>query len=387
MKRKITLLGSTGSIGTQALDVIERSPDLSVSALAAGSNAGLIEKQIRRFAPEAAALFDEAAAADLKVRVADTATKIYAGLEGVCEAAKMSSADMALTAVNGSVGILPTIEAIRAGKDIALANKETMVCAGEIIKREAAAAGAKIIPVDSEHGAIFQCIRDEKKAVKRILLTASGGPFFGKGARELERVTAAEALRHPNWSMGAKITIDSATLINKGLEVIEAVRLFDVKPSEIEVLVHRQSIVHSMVEFTDNSVLAQMGLPDMRMPIAYALNYPERKENPARAVDFTEIGSLTFERPDTETFKGLPLAYRAIEEGGTMPAVYNGANEEAVSAFLSGRCSFLQIADMVELAMNKHKKVINPDLECIINSDALARETVRAALGERTVLV
>lgn len=372
--KRVSILGSTGSIGTQALDVIDNSGTLSVSALAANSSVKLIEEQIRKFKPRKAALFSEKAAAELKVAVADTDTKVLPGEEGVLEAAE--EGDITLTALSGSIGIKPTLRAIRAGCDIALANKETMVCAGDIINREAAEHNIKIIPVDSEHGAIFQCIRDEKKSVRKILLTASGGPFFGKTAAEIENATVEDALNHPNWSMGSKITIDSATLINKGLEVIEAVRLFGVAPSQIRVLVHRQSIVHSMVEFADNSVLAQLGTTDMRIPIAYALNYPERLQNPASAIDFFGIEPLTFQKPDTDTFRGLALAYDAIEEGGTMPAVLNGANEAAVSLFLSRKCTFGDIARLVEYAMSKHKTVQDPSLETIIESDREARESV-----------
>ena len=381
--KRIAVLGSTGSIGKQALDVIGKSDSLFVSALAANSNIKLMEEQIRKFSPEIAALYDEKAAADLRVRVFDTNTKIVGGANGVCEAASFAGNDMVLTAVSGSIGIMPTLCAIDAGADIALANKETMVCAGEIVNSRAKEKKVKIIPVDSEHGAIFQCIKDEKKSVKKIILTASGGPFFGKSRKELANVSPEDALKHPNWDMGAKITIDSATLFNKGLEVIEAVRLFGVLPSQIEVLVHRQSIVHSMVEFSDNSVLAQLGLPDMRLPIAYALNYPDRLPNPAPEIDFTKVGALTFEKPDTETFCGLSLAFLAIEEGGTKPAVYNGANEEAVSAFLCGKCSFLDIAALVEYAMENHKTIINPTLEEIIESDKNARRLVNTRLGTR----
>lgn len=376
--KRISVLGATGSIGTQALDVIEHSDRLKVCAVAANVNVDKTEKTVRKFKPEIAVMYSEKAAAELKVKLADTSTKVLAGMEGMCEAALCG--DSILTAMSGSVGILPTIEAVRAGKEIALANKETMVCAGDIINAEAQKSGSRIIPVDSEHGAIFQCIRDERRALSKIYLTASGGPFFGKGREELENITPADALKHPNWDMGAKITIDSATLFNKGLEVIEAVRLFGVKPEQIEVMVHRQSIVHSMVKFCDNSVIAQLGAPDMRIPIAYALNYPERCENPSNDCDFFEVCKLTFEKPDTDTFKGLPLAYRAIKEGGSMPAVYNGANEAAVAAFLKGKCSFLGIGDIVEKVMDKHKTLINPDLESIIDSDRQARECVESML-------
>ncbi len=378
--KKVSVLGCTGSIGTQALDVIEHSSSLCAYAIAANKSVDEVEKIARKFKPAFAAMYNEDAAKDLKVRLSDTSVKVLSGIEGVCQAACVS--DIALTAMSGSVGILPTLAAVKEGKEIALANKETMVCAGDIINCEARKSGSKILPVDSEHGAIFQCIRDERKYLKKILLTASGGPFFGKTRKELENITPADALKHPNWDMGAKITIDSATLFNKGLEVIEAVRLFGVKPSQIEVLVHRQSIVHSMVCFEDNSVIAQLGNPDMRIPIAYALNYPERQKNPSSEANFFEISTLTFDKPDIETFRGLALAYKAIEIGGSMPAVYNGANEEAVAAFLSGNCSFLGIAELVEKAMDNHKTVINPDLESIIDSDRQARIFVRNLLNK-----
>lgn len=378
MKKRVSVLGCTGSIGTQALDVIENSSTLSVSAIAADKSVDKVERIARKFKPEIVAMFSENAASELKIRLSDTSVKVVSGGEGVCVAALCG--DIALTAMSGSVGIAPTLAAVKEGIDIALANKETMVCAGDIINSEAKKSGSKILPVDSEHGAIFQCIGNERKHLKKIYLTASGGPFFGKKRSELENITPADALKHPNWDMGAKITIDSATLFNKGLEVIEAVRLFGVLSSQIQVLVHRQSIVHSMVLFKDNSVIAQLGNPDMRIPIAYALNYPDRCENPSTEADFLKISTLTFDEPDMETFRGLALAYKAIETGGTMPAVYNGANEEAVSAFLNGKCSFLGIAELVEGAMEKHKVVINPDLESIIDSDKCAREEVKKLL-------
>jgi len=376
--KKVSVLGCTGSIGTQALDVIENSDRLCVEAVAANKSVDAVEKIVRKFKPKYAAMYSSEAAGELKIRLADTDTKVLDGIDGISFAACV--ADTALTAMSGSIGILPTLAAVKEGKEIALANKETMVCAGDIINAEAEKSGSKILPVDSEHGAIFQCIGNESKSVKKILLTASGGPFFGKKADELKNIKPADALKHPNWDMGAKITIDSATLFNKGLEVIEAVRLFGVLPSQIQVLVHRQSIVHSMVEFVDNSVIAQLGNPDMRIPIAYALNYPDRCENPSSSADFFKISTLTFDEPDTETFRGLALAFKAIETGGTMPAVYNGANEAAVDAFLNEKCSFLGIADLVEETMLRHNVVINPDLESIINSDKAARETVLSLL-------
>ena len=376
--KKIAVLGSTGSIGTQTLDIIEHSDKYEVTALAAYSNVSLIEKQIRQFKPKVAALYDETAAADLRVRVADTDTKVLSGEDGLNIAAAESSAKTVVTAMVGSVGILPTLNAIKSGADIALANKETMVCAGEIVSDLAQEYNVKIIPVDSEHSAIFQSIGGDRKFLKRILLTASGGPFFGKSRKELEKVTLADALKHPNWSMGSKITIDSATLINKGLEVIEAVKLFSVSAEQIKVLVHRQSIVHSMVEFCDNSILAQLGDPDMRTPIAYALSYPKRRENPARPIDFEKMRTLTFEEPDMETFQGLALGFEAAKQGGTMPTVYSCANEAAVELFMNGKCTFLEISHLVAAAMKNHKKVIKPTLECIIDTDNATREYVKS---------
>lgn len=379
--KKTAVLGSTGSIGIQALDVIKKSENLIVSCLAANKNVSLMEQQIREFSPTVVAMYDEVAAKDLRVRVFDTKTKILGGQSGICEVAAFAENDIVLTAISGSIGIKPTLCAIDEGIDVALANKETMVCAGDIVIGKARKKGVNVLPVDSEHGAIFQCIRDEGKSVKKILLTASGGPFFGKTSGQLMNITPQEALMHPNWDMGTKITIDSATLFNKGLEVIEAVRFFNVQPSQIEVLVHRQSIVHSMVEFNDNSVIAQLGLPDMRLPIAFALNYPKRLSNPARQIDFTKIEALTFEKPDTKTFPGLTLAFDAINAGGTMPAVYNAANEEAVSAFLTGKCGFLDIPMVVQSVMDKHKTLINPSLEDIIESDIEARRLVTSRIG------
>ncbi len=381
--KKVTILGSTGSIGTQTLDIIEKSDAYEVLALAAGRNIKLLESQIRAFCPKFAAVFDEEAAKELRIAVKDTDTVILAGLEGVREVAR-AGADITVTAMVGSIGILPTLDAIEAGSDIALANKETMVCAGDIVKRAAKEKGVKIIPVDSEHSAIFQCIGSKGKDVRRILLTASGGPFAGKTRDELRYVTAKEALRHPNWSMGAKITIDSATMMNKGLEVIEAVQLFDVKASQIEVVVHRQSIVHSMVEFQDHSVLGQMGWPDMRLPIAYALAYPAVMPTPVMPLSFDKMMTLTFEKPDLETFGCLKLGLEAAEQGGTMPTVFSSAGEEAVSLFLAGKCSFLEIESLVARTMQAHKTVINPSLSCIIDTDTWAR-TEAKRLWEGTI--
>ena len=391
-QKKIVLLGSTGSIGTQTLQVAQHLDSVRILAVAANRNVTLLEQQIRRFHPALCAVYDESAAKDLRTRVQDTAVRVVSGMDGLMEAAVLPEADMVVAAMVGSIGLRPVLAAIRSGKDIALANKETLVTAGSIVMREIADNSVRILPVDSEHSAIFQCLhaigsknvsadtrteghagRDGNK-VKRILLTASGGPFYGKTRKELQTITAEQALRHPNWDMGGKITIDSATLMNKGLEVIEAKWLFDVEPEQIEVVVHRESIVHSMVEFCDNSVIAQMGIPDMRIPIQLALTYPKRVESVVPAVDFTNYPSLTFGQPDCETFRCLALAYSALHTGGTMPAAMNAANEAAVDAFLRGRLSFLGIAELVEEAMNAHRPVESPTLDDIFETDRWARE-------------
>ncbi|MDD6307925.1 MAG: 1-deoxy-D-xylulose-5-phosphate reductoisomerase [Clostridia bacterium] len=376
--KKICILGSTGSIGKQTLEVIAASNLYEVVAVAAGKNIALLEAQIRQFSPRLAAVYNEAAAKTLRENIRDTGTKVLAGPEGIREVAATSGADITVTAMVGSAGILPTLDAIAAGSTIALANKETMVCAGDIVRAAAKEKGVQIIPVDSEHSAIFQCIGTWRRALKRIWLTASGGPFAGKTRDELAGVTVADALKHPNWSMGAKITIDSATMMNKGLEVIEAVQLFGVTPEEIQVVVHRQSIVHSMVEFADHSVIAQLGVPDMRVPIGYALSYPDRKETPTEGLSMEKLASLTFERPDMETFGCLRLGFAAAKCGGTMPTVYSSAGEAAVERFLVGKCSFLEIENLVESAMQNHKTVIKPDLTCIIETDRWARAHVAA---------
>ena len=391
-QKKIVLLGSTGSIGTQTLQVAQHLDSVRILAVAANRNITLLEQQIRRFHPVLCAVYDESAAKDLRTRVQDTTVRVVSGMDGLMEAAVLPEADMVVAAMVGSIGLKPVLAAIRSGKDIALANKETLVTAGSIVMREIADNSVRILPVDSEHSAIFQCLhaigskntsadtradgnagRDER-TVKRILLTASGGPFYGKSREELQTVTVEQALRHPNWDMGGKITIDSATLMNKGLEVIEAKWLFDVKPEQIEVVVHRESIVHSMVEFCDNSVIAQMGIPDMRIPIQLALTYPKRLESVVPAVDFTNYPSLTFGQPDCETFRCLALAYSALHTGGTMPAAMNAANEAAVDAFLRGRLSFLGIAELVGEAMNAHRPVESPTLDDIFETDRWARE-------------
>lgn len=375
--KKVSILGSTGSIGTQTLDIIRRNGEnFSVCALTAGSNTSLLEKQAREFKPEIVAVASEDAANDLKVRLADTAIRVLSGEEGLCEAAAIEEADITLGAIVGIAGLKPVLSAIDAGKDIALANKETLVTAGDIVMARAKEKNVKILPVDSEHSAIFQCL-EGRGELKKIYLTASGGPFFGKKRDELENVTAKDALKHPTWSMGAKITIDSASLANKGLEVIEATHLFGVTADKIQVVVHRQSIVHSMVEFVDGAIIAQLGSADMRTPISVALNYPVRSEISGDPLDIFGTGNLTFEKPDTDTFRMLELAFSASKMGGTMPTVLNGANEEAVSAFLNGKCRFLDIADMVEGAMENHKIKENPSLSDIFCADSEARDFVK----------
>lgn len=379
MKRLI-ILGSTGSIGTQALDIVRANPDkYTVTALAAGSNAELLEKQAREFGVKTLALFNEKAAADLKVRLADTDVKVLSGESGVCELAS-SDGDIVLNAIVGIAGLRPTLAAIDAGKTIALANKETLVTGGEIVNRRLKEKGVKLLPVDSEHSAIFQSLQGAPQgSLKKILLTASGGPFFGKTREELQNVTVKEALNHPNWSMGAKITIDSATLMNKGLEVIEAVHLFDVPASQIEVLVHRQSILHSAVELSDGAVIAQLGTPDMKLPIQYALTYPKR-EICFESLDLFKVGTLTFERPDTDTFRLLPLCIEAINRGGLYPTAINGANEESVKLFLEGKIRFLQIAELNEKAMNMCENIKDFTVEDIFEADRAARRIVREAI-------
>ena len=374
--KSLVILGSTGSIGTQALEVCRRD-GYKVTALAAGSNIELLEQQAREFKVKTVAVFNETAANELKIKLKDTDIKVLSGVEGVCEAA-MTDGDIVLNSIVGIAGLRPTLAAIEAGKTIALANKETLVTGGEIVNRKAKEKGVKILPVDSEHSAIFQSIQGApEKSVKKILLTASGGPFFGKTRADLENVTVKEALNHPNWSMGAKITIDSATLMNKGLEVIEAVHLFGLPAKDIEVVVHRQSIVHSGVELSDGAVIAQLGTPDMRLPIQYALTYPERSEFAFEHLSLTDIGTLTFTKPDTDTFRCLPLCIEAINQGGLAPTAVNGANEEAVRLFLEGKIKFLAIADLVEKALMSVQNKKDFGLDDIIYTDKAARECVR----------
>ena len=373
--KSLVILGSTGSIGTQALEVCRRD-GYKVNALAAGGNIDLLEKQAREFSVKAVAVFDESKVNDLKCKLADTDIKVFGGADGVCEVARMQ-ADIALNSIVGIAGLRPTLAAIESGKDIALANKETLVTGGDIVNAKAREKGVKILPVDSEHSAIFQSLQGSpQKSLRKILLTASGGPFYGKTREELENVTVKEALNHPNWSMGAKITIDSATLMNKGLEVIEAVHLFGLPAKDIEVLVHRQSIVHSGVEFSDGAVIAQLGTPDMRLPIQYALTYPERSDYAFEHLSLTDIGTLTFEKPDTDTFRCLPLCIKAITEGGLKPTAVNGANEQAVKLFLEGKIKFLQIAELVEKALLSAQNKKEFTLEDILETDKLARECV-----------
>ena len=369
--KRISLLGSTGSIGTQTLEVIEEYSDrLSVVALAAGKNVGLLEEQVRKYRPALAVMWSEEAAKELKVRIADTDTKVLSGMEGLIEAATMSEADIVLTAVVGMIGIRPTIAAIEAGKDIALANKETLVCAGHIIMPLAAEKGVKILPVDSEHSAIFQSLNGERNnKISKILLTASGGPFRGMTREQLKGKTVEDALKHPNWSMGKKITVDSATLVNKGLEVMEAGWLFNVPVSDVEVVVHPQSILHSAVEFEDGAVIGQMGLPDMKLPIQYALFYPDRLPMHGKKLSLFEVGSMTFEKPNPEVFEGLKLALRAADEGGSMPTVFNAANELAVARFLDGKIGFTDIYEIIKKAMNAHRTIQSPNLEEILDAE------------------
>lgn len=378
--KNLVLLGSTGSIGTQTLEIVDAYPDrLRVLALGAGSNVYKMEEQIRKYQPSFAVMFDEKAAKDLKEKVADLKVTVLSGMDGLLQIAVLPEADVVLTAVVGMIGIRPTIEAIRAGKDIALANKETLVTAGHIIMPLAKDKGVSILPVDSEHSAIFQSLNGEpKKRLKKILLTASGGPFRGMTKEELAGKTVKEALKHPNWSMGKKITIDSATMVNKGLEVMEAGWLFDVDYDQIQVVVHPQSIIHSMVEYVDGAVMAQLGIPDMKLPIQYALFYPDRLPMDGDSIDFFRLGKITFEEPDLETFTGLKLAYDAFKAGGSMPTVFNAANEKAVSLFLQEKIRFLEIAQIIGQAMSEHKVIENPSLEQILETEAWCYELIES---------
>lgn len=377
MTKNLSLLGSTGSIGTQSLDVA-RKRGYRVRALSAFSNVKKIEEQIREFKPDVAALVSEDAAKDLKVRVADTGTKILSGKEGVCECAVYEKADTVLNSVVGMAGLEPTLTAIHAHKKLALANKETLVAGGRLVIDAAKRENVDILPVDSEHSAIFQALQGKpsNKALKKIILTASGGPFFGRTAKELESVTVNDALKHPNWSMGAKITVDSATMMNKGLELIEAVWLFGVKPQDVKIVVHRESVVHSAVEYDDNSVIAQLGLPDMRIPIQYALTYPERYESPVGELDLAALGKLTFFEPDYDTFRCINICREAIDRGGLYPAAVNGANEQANYLFRNGKIGFLDIAKKVEAILPEVPKKDVYTLDDVLETDRFAREFV-----------
>lgn len=375
--RKIAILGSTGSIGTQTLEVVRSNPDLQVVALAAGSSVEKMEQQIREFRPALAGMWSEEAAADLRNRVRDIDVKIVAGMGGLLEIAVFPESRVLVTAIVGMIGIRPTIAAIRAGKDIALANKETLVTAGHIIMPLAKECGVRILPVDSEHSAIFQSLNGEPgDKIEKILLTASGGPFRGRTREQLAEIQVEDALKHPNWAMGRKITIDSSTLVNKGLEVMEAKWLFGVGLDRIQVVVHPQSIIHSAVQYVDGAIIAQLGTPDMKLPIQYALFFPDRRPMDGKRVDFFELGSITFEKPDTDTFRGLALAYRAAELGGSMPTVYNAANEKAVALFLDRKIAYLQIPELIGEAMEHHSRISNPGVEAILEAEAETYEYI-----------
>lgn len=375
--KKIAIMGSTGSIGTQTLEVVRENKDIEVVGLSAGSNVDLMEKQIREFLPKLAVMGNENLAADLRSRVADLPVKISWGMDGLLELASMPESEILVTAIVGMIGIRPTIAAIEAGKDIALANKETLVTAGHLIMPLAKEHGVQILPVDSEHSAIFQALHGENPSqISRLLITASGGPFRGKKTKELANVTVQDALKHPNWAMGRKITIDSATLVNKGLEVMEAKWLFGVDLDRIDVVVQPKSIIHSMVEFVDGAVIAQLGTPDMKLPIQYALYYPERRYLPGERLDFKKLTEIAFEVPDMETFRGLPLAMEASRRGGSMPTIFNAANERAVAAFLDEKIGFLDIYTLIEEAMAAHQIKEHPDLEQILDAEKEAWEFV-----------
>ena len=376
--KKIALLGSTGSIGTQTLDVVRNQGDIQVTAMAAGSNIALLEKQIREFHPSIAAVWDEKKALELKAKVADLPVKVVSGMDGLLEAATEKEAQIVVTAVVGMIGIRPTIAAMEAGKDIALANKETLVTAGHIIMPLAEKLGVKILPVDSEHSAIFQSLNGEHgNKIHKILLTASGGPFRGHTREQMASVQVEDALKHPNWSMGRKITIDSSTMVNKGLEVMEAHWLFDVEMDQVQVVVQPQSIIHSMVEYEDGAVIAQLGTPDMRLPIQYALYYPERRYLPGDRLDFWKLSQITFEKPDLENFHGLALAYEAGRRGGSLPTVFNAANEYAVAKFLNREISYLEITDRIQKAMENHKVIDDPTVEQILETEREVDELLR----------
>lgn len=377
MNKTVSVLGSTGSIGTQSLEVCEKH-GFRVYGLSANNNIDLLEQQTRKFSPEYVCIYNEEKYSELKQRLSDTGVKVLCGMDGLCEIASLEQNDIVLNSVVGMVGLLPTLTAINAGKDVALANKETLVAGGEIVMSSAKAKGVTIYPVDSEHSAIFQCLQGNKREqLSKIILTASGGPFFKKTYEDLKNVTKADALRHPNWSMGNKITIDSATLMNKGLEFIEAKWLFDLTPEQIEIVVHRQSVVHSAVEYNDYSVIAQLGVPDMKIPIQYALLYPDRMECPTKRLSLTDYGSLTFEKPDYETFKCLSSAIKAIRAGGAYPCLVNSANEEAVKAFLNDEIPFIEIGEIVSSVMEKFSPAQINCYDDVVRADISAREYVR----------
>lgn len=368
--KKIAILGSTGSIGTQTLEVVRENGDIEVLALAAGSNITLLEAQIREFGPKLAAVWSEEKARELKSRIRDLDVRVVSGMDGLLEVAAMPEAEILVTAIVGMIGIRPTIEAIKAGKDIALANKETLVTAGHIIMPLAKERGVSILPVDSEHSAIFQSLQGgQQKALHKILLTASGGPFRGKTRAELEEIQVEDALKHPNWEMGKKITIDSSTMVNKGLEVIEAKWLFGVRVDQVEVVVQPQSIIHSMVEYADGAIIAELGTPDMKLPIQYALYYPERRYLPGKRLDFSQLSQITFEKPDMETFYGLKLAFEAGRKGGSLPTVLNAANEAAVAMFLERKIQYLQIPEMIRCCMERHQNIADPTVEQILETE------------------
>ncbi|MCI6498463.1 1-deoxy-D-xylulose-5-phosphate reductoisomerase [Lachnospiraceae bacterium HCP1S3_C3] len=384
--KNISILGSTGSIGTQTLDIVRDNDDINVCALAAGSNIDLLEKQIREFKPKVVSVWDSDKAEELKKRVRDTDVDIYTGMNGLITAATVDSADIVVLAVVGMVGIRPAIAAINAHKDIALANKETLVTAGHIIMTLAKEKNVRILPVDSEHSAIFQCLNGEDtKEVSKLILTASGGPFRGMTREQMKNVKVEDALKHPNWSMGRKITIDSATMVNKGLEIIEAKWLFDMAVEDIQVVVQPQSLIHSMVEFEDGAIMAQLGTPDMRLPIQYALYYPERRYLKGERVDFSKIASINFEIPDMDNFRGLYLARQAGITGGSMPTVMNAANEKAVALFLDKKIGFLDIIDIMEKSMNRHVNIKNPSLDDILQTEQDTYDYIDGLLGERKV--
>lgn len=382
--KKIAILGSTGSIGTQTLDIVREQGDIQVVAMAAGSNISLLEAQMREFKPSLVSVWDEKKASELRTNTKDLGIKIVSGMEGLLEVSVIPESEILVTAIVGMLGIRPTIAAIKAGKKIALANKETLVTAGHIIIPLAKEYKVPILPVDSEHSAIFQSLQgagDNK--ISRILLTASGGPFRGRKADELKNIQVEDALKHPNWSMGRKITIDSSTLVNKGLEVMEAKWLFDVTLDQIQVVVHPQSVIHSAVEYQDGAVIAQLGTPDMRLPIQYALYYPERRNLSGRRLDLFEIADLTFEKPDTDTFRGLALAYQAMEKGGNIPTVYNAANEKAVSLFLDRKISYPEITELIEACMENAEFIDHPDVDEILWTEAAAYEFIEKKMSAK----